>query len=493
MFKYLGLTSRYPVFYTIGEIWYYGIITAAVIIFLILGARRLHYWVGYPKNKVFWFSVALFAGLVPVVYTGSRAAGMLNRPFADWGFELLIETIVSANSHTFHGAMISALVYTAVVCRLFKLKISSTMDTIFLYLPFIHALGRTGCLVVGCCWGTHVNLYLYGFRLGIQNPVPLYAIMVNLAVFLFLRRIYERIYSTSELHRGFKGSVIAAYLLLYPPARIVFEVFRTEPRIFHKLTQAQIIMGFLFCAGLILTAFIWYKNRKTKPDDPDQGAWAKSNGRKQLGRLFAMAVLTASLVVISFVIYYFTRQLKIWPWPIRPVLSLSEAYVRILWYLPVMLVPVYALAWTGLLKVPLKPWLFWNKFSNTFWIGLAVSIYYCLELLVLRDNCLRGPAFWPPVVIMSVMNAAAEEIIYRFALYNIIKNAAYKTAVANIVQALVYSLIHFMIAGAVFGILSFIFGLILGMIAERNKSLIPAFICHFIIDLGVIGMPMLRC
>jgi membrane protease YdiL (CAAX protease family) len=91
------------------------------------------------------------------------------------------------------------------------------------------------------------------------------------------------------------------------------------------------------------------------------------------------------------------------------------------------------------------------------------------------------------------MNAAAEEIIYRFALYNIIKNAAYKTAVANIVQALVYSLIHFMIAGAVFGILSFIFGLILGMIAERNKSLIPAFICHFIIDLGVIGMPMLRC
>lgn len=145
------------------------------------------------------------------------------------------------------------------------------------------------------------------------------------------------------------------------------------------------------------------------------------------------------------------------------------------------------------LRIPINPWLGWNRFSYTFFIGLAVSIYYCFELFVLKGFCFRGPAFWPPVLAMSLMNAAGEEVIYRLALYNLIKRAPYPIWTANIVQALAYALIHFMIAGAVFGFLSFVYGLVLGIIAERNKSIIPAFICHFIIDLGVIGMPLLLC
>ncbi|MBA2880555.1 membrane protease YdiL (CAAX protease family) [Desulfosalsimonas propionicica] len=493
MFKYFGLASRYPVLQILGEIYYYSVIAAAFIVFAIFASRKLYFPLGYSKKRVFVFTGIFISGIGPVVYAGSRAAGMLNRPFEHWCVDLLVENIVSGSSHTFHGGMILAVIFLVVLSCLFRFRISEILDTVFLYLPLVHVLGRTGCLLVGCCWGARVNLYFYGFHLGLQNPVPLYAIMVNLAVFFFLRRVYNRVYSGPEIRTRFRGVVFTAYLLLYPPARIVLEVFRTEAGVFFGLSQAQVVMGLLFFTGLVLSMVIAWPCRKTKSLSSAETAPVKNEARAELLRLFSMAALLVSLVLLNFFIYYLTRQLRIWPWPIQPVFSLSDAYGRIFWYSPVILIPACCLFWLRWLRIPINPWLGWNRFSYTFFIGLAVSIYYCFELFVLKGFCFRGPAFWPPVLAMSLMNAAGEEVIYRLALYNLIKRAPYPIWTANTVQALAYALIHFMIAGAVFGFLSFVYGLVLGIIAERNKSIIPAFICHFIIDLGVIGMPLLLC
>lgn len=119
-----------------------------------------------------------------------------------------------------------------------------------------------------------------------------------------------------------------------------------------------------------------------------------------------------------------------------------------------------------------------------------MSIYYAVELLATYN--LRGLEFWPPIIILSAMNAFAEEIMYRLALYRVMLRADYPKWVCLIVQSVIYSLIHFMIAGALLGLFSLIYGFILGLIAERSKSITPAIVCHFIIDLGCIGMPILR-
>jgi len=50
----------------------------------------------------------------------------------------------------------------------------------------------------------------------------------------------------------------------------------------------------------------------------------------------------------------------------------------------------------------------------------------------------------------------------------------------------------FGVAGPVLGLFSIVYGFILGLVAQRSNSILPAIICHFIIDLGCIGMPILR-
>ena len=40
-------------------------------------------------------------------------------------------------------------------------------------------------------------------------------------------------------------------------------------------------------------------------------------------------------------------------------------------------------------------------------------------------------------------------------------------------------------------VFAFVYGLLLGAIVEKNDSVIPAIICHFCIDIGNIGLPLL--
>jgi membrane protease YdiL (CAAX protease family) len=82
--------------------------------------------------------------------------------------------------------------------------------------------------------------------------------------------------------------------------------------------------------------------------------------------------------------------------------------------------------------------------------------------------------------------------MYRLALYRLIRQAQYPKWVAGVVQSLVYSLIHYMISGALMGTFSLIYGLVMQLVVNRNRSIIPAIICHFIIDIGCIGLPVLR-
>jgi membrane protease YdiL (CAAX protease family) len=82
--------------------------------------------------------------------------------------------------------------------------------------------------------------------------------------------------------------------------------------------------------------------------------------------------------------------------------------------------------------------------------------------------------------------------MYRLALYRMVINANFSKWTALVTQSVMYSLIHFMVIGGVLGLFSLVYGFLLGLIVQRNKSLSQAIVCHLIIDIGCIGMPMLR-
>ena len=490
MISYMGLGDQYPILKIIGEIIYYGTIGGVIIVFLILVAKRL-LDIGYPKKQVVIFTVLSILMSFPAGYYGSRGAGMFYKTASEWGVRLFFDTMLHGNSHTFHASLVGPLLFGILFCYLLRLKFLEVFDAIYLYVPLAHAFGRISCLIIGCCWGNLVEMNLYGWHLRFQNPVPLYEFTTNLVIFFFLRRIHGHVYADPGLRQRWAGSIFASYFVLYAPMRIVYEVFRRERRIFFELTQAQVMMGIFMVISAVCFAFIYWRYRR-HCEQGDLLPVTDPQAAESLKRLFCLGGLLISYLLANFLIFQLTRQLHLWKWPIQPVDSLADTYSRIFYYLPVMLIPAYALYWLKKAGEPIRPWFQWQRWSYVFMIALAMSVYYSIELLVLKKVALRGVVFWPPVIVMSVMNAFAEEIMYRLALVRFLRRGAYAPWVANVVQSLVYSIIHFMVAGPVLGLFSIVYGFILGLVAQRSKSILPAIICHFIIDLGCIGMPILR-
>jgi membrane protease YdiL (CAAX protease family) len=364
------------------------------------------------------------------------------------------------------------------------------LDTAGLFLPVVHALGGVYWLLIGGFQGKYTSIKLYGLYLRFQNPIPLYAVIADICLFLFLKRLYAVIRTGEGMRTRFGGAVFAAYLMLHASVRIVLNVFEKEAPRYLDLTLTQLTMAlYIGVAASIFTA-LFYLFPAFKTDThavkPEPGPV------DDLKRLLFPAGLTLFYVMTTFLIYYLTRIVMVWKWPIQPVASLADAYARLLYYMPVMGVAALALAWMKKTGEPIRPWFNRGRFSALFVVGFLASIYYSVELLVLKGHALRGAQFWPPVIVLSVMNAFCEEVMYRLVLYRAMIRADYSPWVALIVQSVVYSLIHFMVVGAVLGLFSLVYGFVLGLLVQRSKSVSQAMVCHFIIDIGCIGMPLLR-
>lgn len=492
MINYLGWGKQWPWVRTLGEVYYYGTIIGVIIVFLYLAGKRL-LELGYPKKRVIIFTALSMVMSFPAGYLGSRAATMFYKPMSQWSVAFFFDQMFHGASHTYHASLIFPLIFGAIFCFFLKMRFREVFDSIYLYVPLAHVFGRSACMVAGCCWGHRVGFSLMGIDFHFQNPMPLYAMISNLLVFYLLRRLYTNIYADPWTRQRYQGSVLASYFLIYAAIRIIYEVFRKERRIAMGFTQAHyaMLVYAIFAAILFLVIWYLYKRQTSSQDQPVGAAFA---AQLEIKKILSLGGLLVSYLVVIFFVFMLTRRLGFWPWPFKPVISLADAYMRILYYMPLMVVPAYSLYWLKRLGIPIRDQFRWQRFTPFFLLCLGVSAYYALDLTILGRGLdrLRPLPFWAPVVILSVMNAFAEEVMYRQTLYGMLRHLAYSRWVTIPLQAMVYAIVHFMIAGAVFGILSFLYGILLGLVADRSKSILPGMICHFIIDLGCIGMPMLK-
>jgi phosphatidylglycerol:prolipoprotein diacylglycerol transferase len=98
------------------------------------------------------------------------------------------------------------------------------------YLALAHAFGRLGCLAAGCCYGAphegpfalHYpdNSPAYLIDGGGRYPIPLAESGIEFMVFLWLSHL--------RLRKQFHGHVMLHYVILYPSARFVLEMFRGD-------------------------------------------------------------------------------------------------------------------------------------------------------------------------------------------------------------------------------------------------------------------------
>jgi phosphatidylglycerol:prolipoprotein diacylglycerol transferase len=97
-------------------------------------------------------------------------------------------------------------------------------------LAMAHAFGRLGCLAAGCCFGApHEGMFALHYpdnspawlaEGGGRYPIPLAESGIEFLIFLWLMRL--------RMNKQFHGQVMLHYVILYPTARFVLEMFRGD-------------------------------------------------------------------------------------------------------------------------------------------------------------------------------------------------------------------------------------------------------------------------
>ncbi|HSL18708.1 MAG TPA: prolipoprotein diacylglyceryl transferase [Methylomirabilota bacterium] len=168
----------------------------------------------------------------------------------------------------FLGGFIAAVAAAVILLRRYRLEALPTFDVIVPSLALGQAIGRVGCLMAGCCWGSACELpwaVTYSDPAAAANvgtplhvalhPFPAYAALFNFSLFLVL----------SLLHRSrpAPGRVFATYLVLYGAGRFLLELTRGDAArglyFDGLLSTSQLITAALVVVGI---AMHWWIGRR---------------------------------------------------------------------------------------------------------------------------------------------------------------------------------------------------------------------------------------
>ncbi|HSN53680.1 MAG TPA: prolipoprotein diacylglyceryl transferase [Candidatus Sulfomarinibacteraceae bacterium] len=168
----------------------------------------------------------------------------------------------------FLGGFIAAVIAAVILLRRYRLEALPTFDVIVPSLALGQAIGRVGCLMAGCCWGSACELpwaVTYTDPAAAANvgtplhvalhPFPAYAALFNLGVFVVLSRLYR----TGPA----PGRVFATYLVLYGAGRFLLELTRGDAArglyFDGLLSTSQLITAALVVIGI---AMHWWIGRR---------------------------------------------------------------------------------------------------------------------------------------------------------------------------------------------------------------------------------------
>ena len=233
----------HPVAFSFGgfEIHWYGILAAAGFLAgFHLASRR-----GRSKGLDSQVVMSLGPWMLVGALLGARSWYLYNEEIGldkwpEW-FQLREGGLV------WYGGFIGAGLATVIYSRIRGVPLWPLADALAPSIPLGHALGRIGCLMTGCCWGTPCELP-WAIRLPAHpdpvHPVQVYEALLNFCLYGLLAWLHRK----SLPH----GSILAIYLMGYAVLRAVTEVFRGDGAETGIISQAQWVSLTIFLTGSIL-------------------------------------------------------------------------------------------------------------------------------------------------------------------------------------------------------------------------------------------------
>ena len=246
---------------------------------------------------IYWYGILVAGGFLAGLWTASRRCvldKLDGKVISDLGVWIILAGMIGARamhvvtyweeqyadqplSHlldfrggglVFHGGFIGAALAVILYVRLHgKQPLWKIADAFAPSIPLGHALGRLGCLMTGCCFGTACDLpwaiqfpeHSPAFNLLGQaptdaahslyvHPTQIYSALLNVALYGGLAWLYR--------HKRFDGQVFGLYLAGYSINRFVVEFFRgdyqAEQLWFGWVKPGQQLSLFLLPIGITL-------------------------------------------------------------------------------------------------------------------------------------------------------------------------------------------------------------------------------------------------
>ncbi len=161
----------------------------------------------------------------------------------------------------FYGGFAGAILGLMIYSRKFHLRFFDFIYPLLPTVPLIHAIGRIGCFLAGCCYGVPVSPE-WGISYTISPiapnhvhlfPVQLVESACEFLIFAFLIYLEHKRCSPKKL--------LAAYLLSYGIVRFALEYFRDDSYrgFVYILSFSQVLSIAAIIGGLIL---LFYKTKK---------------------------------------------------------------------------------------------------------------------------------------------------------------------------------------------------------------------------------------
>lgn len=248
------------------SIYSYGMLTALGFLFAILWPTSLAKKEGISETKMegLGLLIVLSAGVGSKLLTAWDYPGFYS---SDWT-HFLSDQILGRGG-VFYGGFLLAVACSAAYCRLVDLPGWQVADSVAPGLALAQGLGRVGCFLAGCCWGTPTELpfgvtfrselahNLTGVPLQVRlHPTQLYEATLVLSAIPFLMWLRKK--------RSFFGQVILVYVLFYAVARFFLEFLRGDPRGYHfshLLSTSQLIGLFIIPLAIFLLFHLFEQHR----------------------------------------------------------------------------------------------------------------------------------------------------------------------------------------------------------------------------------------
>lgn len=171
--------------------------------------------------------------------------------------------LFTGRGFVFYGSFLFAIPTMLFFFRKHKLNSFAMLDVMAITTCLVHAFGRIGCFLAGCCYGipteigwgvTFTHEACQAEPLGKPlHPTQLYEAGYILLVMVFLLWLRRK--------KQFEGQLFLVYILAYAVGRFVIEIFRGDLArgyiIDDILSHSQLVAMLIF-----LSALFYYRRRK---------------------------------------------------------------------------------------------------------------------------------------------------------------------------------------------------------------------------------------